>query len=395
MPTFEYKAQRPDGTPTLGTTSAPTIRDAIAALEADGMVVKSIQLGKSESDPTVDGTELTATDSNDACLAGMERRLKPWWTLRDQWIAGLRAYAAEMPSGPVRRHFVRLADTAARAESLSSFLSATESRKHAVSWLGTYPHPPLDQPTATGILRAIVSSERVWLQNRQSIGRFAIYIVTLSVIAAGVLGGASIFVFPIVTSVLSEWNRELPFSLEHRLLTVLALPLGLGLVWLALSVLPKGARQFLGNRVPVLGRSLRFGSRAQFLWELAGLVAADLPAPLALECAGDLSDNGSLRRAARRTAKTLAKGHDPQPDDRATIAVSSLVIHALRQDASVTDRAKLIQELARQDHDRARAARSRLELLAEPVGLVFMGGVVLFVMLVVFGPIYALIQGLA
>src|SRR4029078_8490292 len=117
MPQFHYQALNANQQLIAGELEAPSVAQAIAQLETDGLVVQSIGYATSPTSriqtPVVSATPPSAAGVEETALvqhlAQVIERARPL-------LPALHAYAGELSGGRARRQFLSLLDSGARGE---------------------------------------------------------------------------------------------------------------------------------------------------------------------------------------------------------------------------------------------------------------------------------------
>jgi general secretion pathway protein F len=231
-----------------------------------------------------------------------------------------------------------------------------------------------------------------------------VYPVLLTLISLAVVWGLIGFVVPRVVGVFERAGEELPW-MTRSLLTVSELAAGSGL-WLAIGLVIAGAMGFAifrqpgpglwldraMLRLPLIGALIRAQASALFARTLAILVGSAVPAVEALRAASDVVGNRKVRLDLEAAADRVREGASiaaAMHDIEWLPALTRRLIHGGEQAGelgSMLEHAASLQEA-----DLADSGQVLLAVL-QPLLILFVGMVVLYIVLAILLPIMSLSQ---
>jgi type IV pilus assembly protein PilC len=401
MPLYQYYAVDASGLPATGQIEAESLAQAVTLLDARGLTIQSIQVPQREHAAGGDNPFAGDNPAGRALVerAILDRHLALVLERGRELVPALRAYSQELPAG---RRRVQLEEVIAI---LDRGDAAQASR--ALAALPGYWIPLLSAATASRdpgrILREFLAeSERAAQLQRQWWLTLA-YPGLLLALAAVVFLAISLFVVPIFRDILVGFGLRLPWLTRFilaaaewiatgKIVVSIAVVVGIALLmWWLTKLLPERLRHWFGDVLGVrLGRSTALARLAQFT---ADLLEAELMPPQALRLAGMATGNPPLRRAAWRAASSLEAGR------RATWGTSSIltstILHALASDLPASARVQLLREISLIYAERAQLRLSWTRGIIEPLAICFIGFAVGVIVLAMFLPLIALVNGLA
>jgi general secretion pathway protein F len=227
-----------------------------------------------------------------------------------------------------------------------------------------------------------------------------IYPALVTVVALLVVGGLLVYVVPQVTRVFVNLGQTLP--LATRILIALsdfARASGLatfgglaGALVVARLLLRDAGRRARWHgwllRLPLVGRLIRGVNAARFADTLGILTAAGVPLLSSLQSAAAVLTNLPMRAAVEEALRRVREGSALAPALGAAKLFPPLVIHLI---ASGEATGRLDTMLARAAEAQSRELENwvrRLTALLEPVLIILMGLIVLFVVVAILLPIF-------
>jgi general secretion pathway protein F len=231
-----------------------------------------------------------------------------------------------------------------------------------------------------------------------------IYPALVTVVAIAVVGLLLVYVVPQVTRVFSNLGQTLP--LVTRILIAMSdFVRASGLFWLAGLVAALVAGAFLLRdegrrrrwhgwllRLPIAGRLIRTVNAARFADTLGILTSSGVPLLTSLQSAAAVVSNLPMRAAVDEAVRRVREGGALAPALGAAKLFPPLVIHLI---ASGEATGRLDTMLARAAEAQARELENwirGLTALLEPLLILAMGAIVLFVVVAILLPIFEMNQ---
>jgi general secretion pathway protein F len=230
------------------------------------------------------------------------------------------------------------------------------------------------------------------------------YPVIMIVVSLAILVFLLTYVVPQVTRIFTESGRALPlatrillgcssFFANYWWSMLLVLAIG-ALIAVRVTRTPKGRAWYDRTllRLPGVGRLFQRVNVARFARTLSTLLASGVPILTALSIVTHLLNNSVLRRAVEDARASVQEGESLA----APLRRSGLFPALLTQMVAVGERSGELESMLARAADaydeEVTVALSRLTTLLEPLTILLMGGVILFIVLAILLPIFDLNQ---
>lgn len=239
---------------------------------------------------------------------------------------------------------------------------------------------------------------------RQSVTLAFIYPVLVTVVAISVVAMLLVYVVPQVTRVFANTGQTLPL-VTRILIGISDAARASGLIWLLiaavalvalLAALRNPAIRYRWHRImlrlPVVGRIVRGINAARFADTLGILTASGIPLLPALQSAVPVVNNLPMRGAVEEALKQVREGGSLSRALAKTKLFPPLVVHLI---ASGETSGRLDAMLARAAEAQSRELQNwvrALTALLEPVLILVMGAIVLFIVIAILLPIFEMNQ---
>jgi len=228
------------------------------------------------------------------------------------------------------------------------------------------------------------------------------YPAIMLILSATILFFLLSYVVPKVTRIFQETHQQLP--LPTRLLLGVSdfaaqwwWVLLLGMAGIAIGVLrwsrTPGGRDRIDHwmlRVPYFGRLTQKLAVARFARTLSTLLASGIGLLPALDIVKSIVDNTVLTRAIERARDAIREGQSIAPPLRESGLFPPLVVHMVAVGERSGQLEAMLGKAADTYDDEVENAVTALTTILEPIIIVFMGGVVLFIVLAILLPIFEL-----
>jgi general secretion pathway protein F len=394
---YEYQALTDTGSTTRGVVQADSARSARSQLRERGLIpleVQGVEEGQRRAGGGLGGQ-------------GRERAL-----LLRQMSTLL---AAGLPLEEVLSVLVEQADQSRSRRQLGAIRARVMEGQSLSAAMAEQPRlfPPLFSASVAageragaldGVLDRLASFAEQREEMRRSFSLALVYPVVLTVIAIAVVWGLIGFVVPRVVGVFEQASRELPL-LTRSLLSLSEFIAGWGwLVLIAIAVSAVGAILALRQpdlrlrfdgwllRLPVMGRLARSRETATLTRTLAILVASAVPLVDALRVAGEVIGNRRIR------ADVAAAGAQVREGVSLTHALGRydwlppMSRRLLAGGERSGELAPMLEQAARLQERELEAASQLLLAVLQPVLILAVGLVVLYIVLAIMLPIMSMSQ---
>lgn len=237
--------------------------------------------------------------------------------------------------------------------------------------------------------------------------KIVIYPAVVTVILLGAVTVSLLFVVPELAKLFRSTGQSLP--LQTRILVGAsawlrdywwaALGLGIGAVLglrLAIATRP-GARLWFDNlllRLPLLGEIRRKLILARFVGLFSMMYASGITIVTALRTAEDVMGNAVLRRGMQRVGQLIGEGYNVSAAFHAVGLFPPLVTRMIRVGENTGALDAALANVSYFYERDVRESVERLQALLEPLLTVLLGGIMLWIMMAVLGPVYDIITKL-
>jgi general secretion pathway protein F len=226
------------------------------------------------------------------------------------------------------------------------------------------------------------------------------YPVLMTVVSTGIVGFLLGFVVPRVTRIFADQKQALPF-LTRLLLGVsntvaaywwvIALALLGGVLWF-LAARRRPAWQLWFDRqlltLPVIGPVMTRIAVARGARTLATLLGNGIPLLHALDVAAGVAGNAALAQAIQDARTAVREGQSLAAPLRESGIVPSLVTHMIAVGERSGELEAMLGKVADAYEAEVESLLGTLTAILEPITIVVMGGIVLFIVLAILLPIF-------
>ncbi len=395
---FEYRGFAANGQATRGIVDAESAKAARAKLRKDGIFPTEIReeaAGGRRALGLLAGRRerrVTATD-----LAVMTRQLATLVGAAVPLVESLGALAQQVEHPQVKKALTRVRERVNEGASLADALAD---------------HPRLFSPLyvsmvrsgeASGaldvVLRRLADFTEAQARLRGRVLAAAIYPVLMIVLGTGILVYLLTAVVPQITQIFEEQGAALPWP-TVALLTVSGL---LGRFWwlLALAVAagllaldryrrtPQGreALDRLWLRLPLFGNLVRMTAVSRFTRTLATLLSAGVPMLPALGIVAAVVNNRVLAGAVETARTRVAEGESLAEPLRRSGLFPPIVTHMIAVGERSGELELMLQKVAEAYDNEVETKVAALTAILQPVMIIVMGAVVLFIVVAILLPI--------
>lgn len=226
-----------------------------------------------------------------------------------------------------------------------------------------------------------------------------LYPVVLLCLALAIVGALLVLVVPDMVRVLDNMGRELPWSTRF----LIGLSEFVAAWWWALlagvALVVLGVRWLLGRppvraawdrqklRLPLAGRIARAGSAARYANTLSILTSSGVPLLEAMDIAGDVVANAWLRQRLEEATQRVREGASLGDSLAAVGHFPAMLLHMVASGEASGELDAMLERVA--THQQAEVERivTALTALFQPLMLLLMGGMVMFIVMAILLPI--------
>jgi type IV pilus assembly protein PilC len=264
-----------------------------------------------------------------------------------------------------------------------------------------------------GVLDVILQRLAEFTEKSQALKRKVtgamIYPAAVIFFATAIVVGMMIVVIPAFTKIFTEMNVDLPgitklligmsnwMAFQYGWAVILFIPLGL-YAFLKLLKTSKGGRYFVDNlklRIPIFGTIVSKTAVARFTRTLGTLLAAGVPILEALNITRETSGNEVFAQAMVRVHDGIREGESFADPLRQTKAVEPMVVNMIDVGEETGELDKMLNKIADTYDEEVDTLVSSMVSLLEPVMTIGLGMIVGFIVVALFSPLVALMQGVS
>jgi len=276
--------------------------------------------------------------------------------------------------------------------------------------MGSFPNHFSEMMTASvaageraGKLNEVMHRLADYTQNRERIGNTALmalfYPVLLAVLSIFIVAGLVTYVVPRVVVVFINYQQQLPWPTrllmgisdllrDHGLLLLLAALLaGLLSWWLLQQAAYRQRLQSSLLRMPVLGRLLRASESARLTRTLAIMLGSAVPVTEALQASARVAVLLPVRQSIEQAARSVREGSSLARALEQGGWMPAVVLQLIHSGEESGDLPYLLDQAAAIQEQELDAATALLSNLAQPILIMLVGVMVLFIVLAIMLPI--------
>jgi general secretion pathway protein F len=236
----------------------------------------------------------------------------------------------------------------------------------------------------------------------QQVSNALVYPICLMVLSFAIVSFLLAYVVPQVVAVFESGHQELPIATRVLIgmsdlirhywvygVIVIAVIVWLFLRWLKSTENRLRFHAFL-LKVPLLGKLIRGLNTARFARTFSILTASAVPVLEALRIAGEVVNNLPMKRAVEDAALRVREGAPIGKSLAARKIFPPMMVHLISSGESSGELEKMLERAASNQEREMDGLLSTLTNLLGPAMVVFMGGVVMFIVVALLLPIFQL-----
>ncbi len=404
MPIFEYRAVTANGRSAKGFVDADNARAARLQLRRDGYFPTELKEGASVARTQRPGERgrrmpgfLQGVSATDQAVA--TRQLATLLGAGVPLVGALGALSEQTENGRLKSELGLVRDRVNEGASLADALA----RGGLFSDLYV---SMVRAGEAGGALERVLNRLADYLENQvrlknkvSSIIIYPLFMLSFSVLVVVVL---VIWVLPQITLLLEDLGQELPFY-TRAIIGASDFLRGywwaLGLAGLILFFLGRAfvatergklVRDRILLRVPVFGRITRTVALSRFVRTLATLLSGGIPITRALDVGKDVANNRVLAEAIAQARTSVTEGASLAAPLRASGEFPPMVTQMIEVGERSGELEGMLEKVAETYDDEVETTVSRLTALLEPVLILVMVGLVLFIIMAALTPVLQL-----
>jgi type IV pilus assembly protein PilC len=416
MPTFQYEAMNNVGQAVKGTVDAVSSEEAIAKSRAMGSFPTKIKerAGAKSAKPAKARTSAGLTTGSGPrrrvgkvktkLLTTFTRQLS---TLQDAGLPilrSLRVLQEQQKPGMLRIAIRLVAEDVEAGASLSEAMA-----RHPKAFNRLYTNM-VRAGEIGGVLDLILQRLADFMEKSQALRRkiigAMIYPAAVITFALLIVTGLLIFVVPKFETIFADMKTGLPAVTASLLgisrwmqaggyLYILLLPVGFVIFTRLLRKSDAGAYFLDRTKIgfPIMGQIVSKSSVARFSRTLGTLLAAGVPILDALTITADTAGNEVYTRALRKVRDSIREGESIAKPLRQARVVDSMVVNMIDVGEETGELDKMLEKVADTYEGEVETLVSGMVSLLEPVMVITLGVIVGFIVVALFMPMVAMLQG--
>lgn len=404
MPAFEYIALTPKGQQKKGVIEGDSGKTVRQQLRAQGLTPLDIQtvVKKSKQESRKSAFWHVGKNMNATELALFTRQLATLLQSGTPLEEALRTVAKQSERARVKRTILGVRAKVTEGHSLEDGLNDFSST-----------FPELYRATVAAgekagyldpVLERLAEYTETRQEMQQNISLALVYPIILLFICVLVVIGLLTYVVPQVVNVFADMGNELPMPTQfllatsellqsswlYLLLAILALVVSFSALMKNISF--KQKIHILQLRLPIVGRVIRGLNTARFARTLSILTAAGVPVLEALRIASDVIPNLPMKKAVHDAALNVREGAAIHSSLESSRYFPPMTLHLIASGETSGNLESMLERAAVQQERELKTIIATTLGLFEPLMIVVMGAIVLFIVLAIMLPIFEMNQ---
>ncbi len=397
MPIFDYKAIDTAGKPRRGIVDADSPRDARSKLRADGIHVIDIATLEERKKASITRRSLFAPRGDQRQLAVVTRQLATLLGAGISVVDALKALIGQVESRDFERVLRDVRERVTQGDMLADAMA------NHPQWFNDLFVNMVRAGEAAGQLDAILARLSVYItrQNRlrSKLTSALTYPMVMVIVGVLVVVVLMTFVVPNLTSLFTKVGKALP-AITQALIAISkffqfywwTIPLAAFLTWLMLKNMrrtPEGRIRFdrALMKIPVLGDLVRKSAISRFATTMAILLKSGIPVLDALKIVQAVVQNAVLAKTVDDVHKSILEGSDIATPLQASGVFPPMVGYMIATGEQSGQLEELLGNISEAYDEEIDIATQRLTSVLEPVIIIALALVVLFVVAAIIMPL--------
>ncbi len=225
------------------------------------------------------------------------------------------------------------------------------------------------------------------------------YPVMLFAMALLIVGSLMVYVVPDMVGVLENMGQELPTMTQFLILTSETLRDYWWLLFLVIGVLVFGVRWLLRQRpirlawdkrklsLPILGRVSRSANAARYANTMSILTSSGVPVVDGMRISAEVVSNQFLRGRLLEATQAVSEGSSMRQALEKAGYFPAMLLHMVGSGEASGELDTMLSRVARYQQAEVERTVNTLVRMFEPLMLIFMGGLVMFIVMAILVPI--------
>lgn len=408
MPVYAYKGVTQAGRNARGFVDAESARAARAKLRREGVFLTDLSESASAAPPAAGGAAKSSGASFSLAnlrrispldLALATRQLATLIGAGVPLVQGLSALAEQVENARLKGVIGQIRDRVNEGATLADAMA--QSGVFSDLYIGM-----VRAGEAGGALEQVLERLAEYLEGqvrlRNKVSSILIYPSVMFAFAVLVVGVLVTVVLPQITELLASLNKPLPFYTRAIIglsdfarswwWAVIAVAIAMGFGVRALVATERGRTAFdrLKLRLPVVGRTVRLLAISRFTRTLSTLLAGGLPIVKALDISKHVANNVILGRAIDAARESVTEGQSLAQPLRASGEFPPVVVYMVEVGERSGALESMLEKVAQTFEEQVETAVTRLTALLEPMLILLMVGIVVFIIAATLVPLLQL-----
>jgi type IV pilus assembly protein PilC len=415
MPVYAYEAMNSVGQSIKGEVAAATSEEAITKVRAMGNFPTKIKekafrkaggRGRAAAGIPMGGKRRGVGSVSSKLLTQFTRQLSTLINAGLPILRSLRILEQQQKPGAMRLAIRYVADDVEGGATLSEAMS-----RHPRAYDRLYTNM-VRAGEVGGVLDTILQRLADFMERSEALKRKVrgamIYPAAVITFACGVMGLLLTFVIPKFQEIFRDMGSRLPritvlllsssaWVTSGGWMVLLGMPVGLWMLGRLIRT-SSGGRYIMDQKnlhTPILGKILGKTSIARFSRTLGTLLAAGVPILEALTVTAETAGNEVYARALGRVREAIREGESFATPLRTARIVDPMVVNMIDVGEETGELDKMLTKIADTYDDEVETLVSNLTSLLEPVMIIFLGLIVGTIVIALFMPMVAMIQGMS
>lgn len=404
MPAFEYTALNSQGRQKKGVIEGDSGKTVRQQLRAQGLTPLDIQtvVKKTKDSPDKPSFLQMGKGMNATELALFTRQLATLLQSGTPLEEALRTVAKQSERARVKRTILGVRSKVTEGHSLEDGFNdfpTTFPELYRATVAAGEKSGHLDP-----VLERLAEYTETRQEMQQNVSLALVYPVILLVICVLVVTGLLTYVVPQVVNVFADMGNELPLPTRfllaasellqttwvYMLMTLLALLMGFKA--LMKNLVFKHKVHALQLRLPIAGKVIRGLNTARFARTLSILTASGVPVLDALRIASDVIPNLPMKKAVHDAAINVREGAAIHSSLESSRYFPPMTLHLIASGEASGNLESMLERAASQQERELKTVIATTLGLFEPLMIVFMGVIVLFIVLAIMLPVFEMNQ---
>jgi general secretion pathway protein F len=407
-PVYAYKGVTQAGRATRGFVDADSARAARAKLRRDGVFLTDLSESAAAQAPAAETPTARFNRSFDLSflrrvspldLALATRQLSTLIGAGVPLVQALSALAEQVEGARLKGIIGQIRDRVNEGATLADAMS--QAGVFSDLYVGM-----VRAGEAGGALETVLTRLAEYLEGqvrlRNKVSSILIYPSVMFGFACLVVGVLVTVVLPQITELLSSLNKPLPFYTRAIIglsefarawwWAVILAAIAIALIVRAV-VRTRGGRAALDRlklRLPVMGRTVRLLAISRFTRTLSTLLAGGLPIVRALDISKHVANNVVLGAAIDAARESVTEGQSLAQPLRASGEFPPVVVHMVEVGERSGELESMLEKVAQTYEEQVETSVTRLTALLEPMLIMIMVGIVVFIIAATLVPLLQL-----